>query len=110
MSENVSRDTKYIRQFLLLTPTQTGGPWNPSPRRLGPFEHRNPLDMAFVAVPFGLRWAIRTEKSACYGTCGCPFRASDGLFEQRNPLDMVLVAVPSARGHESRLRKKTSNS
>jgi len=35
---------------------------------------------------------------------------SDGLFEQRNPLDMVLVAVPSARGHESRLRKKTSNS
>ncbi len=30
----------------------------------GPFEQRNPLGMVLVAVPFGLRWAIRTEKSA----------------------------------------------
>ena len=40
----------------------------------GLFEQRIPLDMMFVAVPFGL---------------------SDGLFEQRIPLDMVFVAVPS---------------
>ena len=83
------------------------------------FKQRNPLDMVLVAVPFRFRWAVRTEKSAWYGVCGCPFRApmgysnreirlvwclwlslpgSDGLFEQRNPLDIVLVAVPFDRG------------
>ena len=114
MPESVRRDTKYSWKFLLLTPTQPGGPWNPSPwpvrtekstwygvcgrlfrvsmgysnREIrlvwclwlslsgsdGLFEQRNPLDMVFVAVPFGLRRAIRTEKSAWYDVCGCPFR------------------------------------
>ncbi len=34
------------------------------PVPLGPFEQRNPLDMVSVVVLSGLRWAIRTEKSA----------------------------------------------
>ena len=52
--------------------------WLSLPGSDGLFEQRKTLDMIFVAVPSGLRWAIRTEKSAWYGVCGCPYRAQTG--------------------------------
>ena len=80
-------------------------------------KQRIPLDMVFVVVLFGLRRAIRTENSARYGFCGCPFRAqtgysnrefwrmcsvwsslsdSDRQFGQRIPADVLCVVVPFA--------------
>ena len=80
-------------------------------------KQRIPLDMVFVVVLFGLRRAIRTENSARYGFCGCPFRAqtgysnrefwrmcsvwsslsdSDRQFGQRILADVLCVVVPFA--------------
>ena len=125
MPESVRRDTKYSRQFLLLTPSQQSGPWNLFPlarsnREIhliwclwlsfpdsdGLFEQRNPLDMLFVDVPFGLRWAIRTEKTAWYGVCGCPFRVVMGYSNGENRLVwcLWLSLSPGGMSHGSGTR------
>ena len=70
-------------------------------------KQRIPLDMVFVVVLFGLRRAIRTENSARYGFCGCPFRAQTG-YSNREFWRMCSVCVVVPFGLRQTIRTENS--